>query len=392
MDIRITFADENLQLLKAVIALADANSSTLGFLPRQVFAKAASDHQIIVALDSGHQLLGYLLFRIVKSKSRAAITHLCVEQDYRNQGIARKLVETLIAHTSRLLGISLFCRRDHEFNKFWAHMGFEYNDEKEGRGRDRMPLTHYWYDHGHPSLFTLLYEDIVETRAVRSVIDANVFYDLFDDPEHPLLADWLPEDLAICVTPELRNEIHRAEEQQRRLNTLSYADTFPHTSGTETQRRQVFHLLREHLPKTISEQDESDLKQLSHAIVFEADFFVTNDHDLKRRLGEVSQDEFNVPIVNPDDLIIYLDEFLNYEAYQPRRLAGSHIEIKRIQSGESDILASIFHREAGERQKRFRQRLSEYLTSPAECNAWVVSTKVHGPIGLIVVKEVEIDY
>ncbi len=161
---------------------------------------AARHNQIMVAVTQDDQFAGYILFRIVKSKSRAAITHLCVKRSLIGHGAARHLVDALIEHTKELRGISLFCRRDYESNKFWSYIGFVYQGEKEGRGRDRMPLTHYWYDHKHPDLFSLVNDQIIESRSVKAVIDANIFYSLFEDSEHPLLADWLFEDLALCIT------------------------------------------------------------------------------------------------------------------------------------------------------------------------------------------------
>ena len=48
--------------LEDVIRLADANTSTLGFLPREAFLNHATDKRIFVALDDDENVMGYLLY------------------------------------------------------------------------------------------------------------------------------------------------------------------------------------------------------------------------------------------------------------------------------------------------------------------------------------------
>ena len=391
MEVKIELIGTNLPYLAAVIELADANKNMLGFMPRSAMERAAINNQIMVAVTSDNRVGGYILFRLVRSKNRAAITHLCVDPSYRNCGIAGKLVNTFIEQTKELKGISLFCRRDYKSHEFWPHMGFTYRGEKPGRGRDKVPLTHYWYDHKHPDLFSIAHDHMVESRAIKAVIDANIFYNLLQDSQHPLLADWLTDDLALCLTPEIFNEINRSKDRHHRISGSSYAHSFPLTPSDPTQHSQILELLREYLPGEISVQDKSDLNQLSYAIAFEADFFVTNDQDLRKRLGTIVKNEFGVSIVNADDVIIFLDEFMNQDLYTSHRLAGSPIEIKRIRSGSIDSLADKFHRGTGVRKNHLRHKLAGYLAIPKTYSSWVISSQEYGVVGLVVLKEIEGD-
>lgn len=386
MNISIVNINDAPEYLDDVIRLGDANSGTLGFLSKGAFTKAAQDGLIVIAIADNKICVGYILYRIVKTRRRAAITHLCVHNLYRSMGIARQLVNHLINSTQHLLGISLFCRRDYESNKFWAHIGFQYIGEKTGRGRDQVPLTHYWYDHGYPTLFTLAKENELQSKTVMAVVDANVFYDLFNNSKHPLLADWLTDDLAIYVTPEITNEIHRHKIKEQRTKALDYADTLNRTTAKDIQWKPVYEFLRQFYPDELRIQDESDLKQLSHAIVCDAHFFVTNDGKFRNRLLDIVKRQFGVAMVSPDDLIIYLDEKMNEAAYQSSRLAGSLIQIARLQSGQSDFLTDIFHRYTREKKSYLRKQFSTYLENPHQFEMFVVSLGEDAPIAVVALK------
>ena len=152
MEIKLKKLDADSPSLSRIIELGDANSATLGFLPHTAFKQAAHQRNILAAFTLEGYCVGYLLFRIVKTKQKVAITHLCVDDDYRGNGIARNLVNKLKDTSEDWRGISLFSRRDYKTNTFWEHMGFVAVGEKTGRGKDKMPLTLYWYDNQLPSL------------------------------------------------------------------------------------------------------------------------------------------------------------------------------------------------------------------------------------------------
>ena len=204
--------------MERVIALHRANARTLGFFPNGAFEEHAKLRQIIVALESGGECLGYLLYRV--ARGRAAIVHLCVADAARGKGVARLLVNRLKQETKELEGIGLYCRRDYDVNHVWSKFGFEAVNSKAGRGQDGAELTFWWFGHGHEDLFSRIAEpDPVRQRVV---IDANVFYDLHNrktpesEDSKALLADWVQASIELVITKELRNEIEKSHSEEKR--------------------------------------------------------------------------------------------------------------------------------------------------------------------------------
>lgn len=384
MSIRIRKIRQAPHLLSDVIALGDRNKETLGLFPRRAFEQSARDNLILVAVDETSNLVGYLLYRIVKTKYRAAITHLCVDANHRNQGIGRLLVNRLKDETGYLRGISLYSRMDYESNSLWPRLGFKCIGEKRGRGKDRIWLSHYWYAHEHPPLLELMEEAAAETKTVRAVIDQNIFVYFFDKPDYELAVDWLLDDVAFYVTPEHYNEIRRDEDSARRQAMRRYADTFLSTRGDHKRVESIENALQPYFPEDMTDQDDSDRRHLAHAIEHRADFFVTNDRSLQKNLSGPVQEEFGLKIVNDTDLIVHLDKIMQETKYQPRRWAGTHISRTHISAGESDTLAEIFHRHSDDKKAVFRERLEYYLARPKEFEAYVIADQGSTPHAIVV--------
>src|SRR6266571_8176234 len=85
------------RLFDQVIALGDKASQTLGFLPASVFAQAAHDKRLLVALQDG-QVIGYTYFSLPRQEVR--LVHLCVDPAFRGRGVARRLVKSSATATA----------------------------------------------------------------------------------------------------------------------------------------------------------------------------------------------------------------------------------------------------------------------------------------------------
>src|SRR5271165_386404 len=83
----VTSADSS--LLAEVIALGDQNRRTLGFFPQQAFEQAAASGTLLAAICDGH-VVAYALYALPRQIVR--LTHLCVSQNVRGLGLARRLV------------------------------------------------------------------------------------------------------------------------------------------------------------------------------------------------------------------------------------------------------------------------------------------------------------
>src|SRR5215211_4068581 len=108
--------------LDDVIALGDANRSTLGFLPRAGYLEAASKDSILIAAI-GNQLAAYCLYGLTERYVR--MVHVCVAMQHRGKGLAADLVDAVQRRHPDVLGLKLKCRRDWDANTMWPRLGFQ---------------------------------------------------------------------------------------------------------------------------------------------------------------------------------------------------------------------------------------------------------------------------
>lgn len=375
MTVIITQINQYPELLDEVIALGDLNKKYLGFLPDGAFREIASKGHILVAINTSFTVLGYLIYRIVSSNNNVSIVHLCVDETRQGKGIAEKLVDELKEISSECTGIGLFCRRDFPSNKFWSHIGFKVTGEKKGRGKKQLPLTHYWFDHGQPTIFSQADKNRLNDANIKAVIDANVFFNLLDQDSHPLLSDWITsDDLILTISSELQNEIQRDDNDERRSQAFSYAQHFPIMDTIEEEKLKIYQLLRGYYSDDLTDQNDSDIKQVTHAASAKASFFITKDETLKSKLKNIVKEVFQLSIVSPDELVIHLDQLLNKEKYKSVQFNGTDLDIHCLKSDEVEEVAEIFHRINNGRKNVFRKQLELYLNDPQKYEVYIVSS------------------
>lgn len=384
---KITVIDEKSEHLKRVKELGYKNSRTLGFLPEGAFDDYAERKQIIVALNSQKECIGYLLYRT--SNKKVSIVHLCIDSNYRRRGIARKLVQFLSNNTKTYRGIGLLCRRDYEASKIWPKLGFSARNEKVGRSKEGKLLTYWWRDHGHPNLWSTYNKELLETK-IKVVIDANIFFDLKDRPyieeSQSLLSDWLKEYLVLCITEELYNEIDRNKNKHQRKQGREFANKFVLIKSDYQKVEKYKEVLRSIFPKKINVRDRSDLRQIAWALAGNAQFFVTRDKFLLKKENEFYE-KFDLNIIRPSDLIIKLDELLNEAKYQPSRLAGTQIQINHITSGrEAMITDNFLAYSEGEKKSKFKTKIRRYFSDPEKYESFIISNKNNKLLAFFVVE------
>ncbi len=110
--------------VEAVDRLMKANVATLGFLPREALLDYFKKGWGLGAKCGDGSLAAYLLFANRRMDVRVA--HLCVDQEIRRKGLARKLMERLATDSRNrgLLSLELHCRRDFQANAMWEKLGF----------------------------------------------------------------------------------------------------------------------------------------------------------------------------------------------------------------------------------------------------------------------------
>jgi predicted nucleic acid-binding protein/GNAT superfamily N-acetyltransferase len=384
--IRIECIDGSSPHLKAVMDLGKQHAETIGFFPKGAFQEHASRRHIFVALTSRNECAGYLLYRT--SGNKAVIVHLCVNPTIRKQGVARKLVDKLKTETKHLIGIGLHCRRDYDVKGMWPRLGFAAVHSKPGRGSKPSQLTYWWFSHGHADLFSSI--DHVDASKQRVVVDANVFFDLNDptdiesEESKALLAPWLQDDLELCLTKEIYNEIDRAKDMAeiRRYRTLAQVH---HEIATDDARVQS---LIPELQKIIqwenSASGESDLRQIANTIAGGIQVFVTRDQQLRSQ-GDLLYENFNLTVLYPTELINQLDSVKRESEYQPARLAGSRMKEMLLKSEHEALVIEAFQQTAfGERKSDFQKHLHRYLSHPNESECKLIVDENERPVLLII--------
>lgn len=210
---------------KEVVALGDKNSKTLGFLPQSAFAKYAREGKIIGAYPKdSKELIGYILYRV--SYNKVTIVHLCISEEHRKGNTASKLVSHLKENTAQYDGIRLSCRNDYKIDRLWESLNFVPIKEKPGRGKEKLPLTVWWYPHHHNDLLSQISDYELKNKIV-AVIDMNVFLDIKDEREEESLAlksDWLLSEAILYYTREIHNEINRGNSSEIKKSSRKLFD------------------------------------------------------------------------------------------------------------------------------------------------------------------------
>lgn len=365
----VTAVDHRSPYLEQVISLARANSSTLGFLPKDAFIESARHRKLLVATDSGAKFLGYLLYEISRKKMLAYVVHLCVRPEYRKAKVATTLVHELKAVTrTTVRGIRVRCRRDFEANNIWPSLEFTAVGEIRGRGKKETTLTVWWHDYGHPTLFTYV-DDLEEQSRVKVSMDANVFYKLNESTTQQteeckaLLADWLTETVELCITNELFNEINRHPDKEIRAANRRFAQKFPLVSGQENKFQEIYLGLRSLFPSRLTTSDKSDIRQLAWSIAADIQFFITTDPGLLKRTDEIFE-AFGIRVLRPADLILGQDSLIREAEYQPVRLAGASIAVERVKPMEQLLMNETFRAPQKETKQEFTALLNSLLADP----------------------------
>ena len=371
--------------LERVMVLHRLNAKALGFFPKGAFEEHAKLRQIIVALESDDNCLGYLLYRV--ARGRATIVHLCVAEAARGKGVARLLVDRLKQETKSLEGIGLFCRLDYDATYLWSKFGFEAVHAKAGRGKDGAELTFWWFSHGHADLFSRVTEpDPIRQRVV---IDANVFYDLHarETPESEdskaLLADWVQASIELVVTKELRNEIAKGADEERRRVNRAEATRYTTLAADDTVFQKLCVELRPRFPQSVTLRDEADLRQVAYAIAGSAPFLVTRDEILVERC-ELLYRSHGLMVLHPAELINHLDSVEREGDYRPARIEGSRLKNALLKAETLDAVIADF-KAAEEREGDFKKVLLRCLSQPKSMDVQVITdfSNAHVVLGVM---------
>jgi predicted nucleic acid-binding protein len=291
--------------------------------------------------------------------------------------------------TQTLSGIRVHCRRDFKASSFWPKVGFIAKGEKPGRAINGTTLTIWRYDYGQPSILQYI-DDLRIKSKTKAVIDANIFFELnkknspFEEVQG-LLADWIEEDIELCLTPEIFNEINRNDNKDVREYTRKNAESYYILKSQQDKVSCIYSELRKYYPIQISKSDDSDLRQLAYTINSKISFFVTLDERLLKKSDQIFQ-RFNTKIIRPAQFIIQHDSLIRDSEYQPKKLEGSNISYSRCSANQYDLIEQVFRDHKNEKKATFLTELSKYLSSPFEYDIKLIEDD-GTPVAFIVVSQ-----
>lgn len=330
---------------------------TVGFLPDRAVRDRAERGTLLIAAD-GPGIAGYVLYDLPRNEIR--IVQLVVAESSRRAGIARLLVDEVARRNPARRGIALECRRDFEASEVWPRLGFVPLAERAGRGAEGKPLTAWWRDFGHPTLFSYLSDD---ERPI-AALDANVVIDLADGAQTPsryLVADWVSSACRLAVTDEVYVEFEHHDHAPVRVRHKGFASGLEQLASTPTAWRSFEASLRGRLGHRAAGY-AVDVRHTAKAAAAGARWFVTRDEKFRRACGGEVQDACGLMVVSPTAFVLELDRRVRDELYRPVDLAGSAIEIRALRPDELDDAArSFLNQREGERLRDFRARLNSLV-------------------------------
>jgi GNAT superfamily N-acetyltransferase len=333
-------------LLPAVKQLGRKHSGTLGFFPDGAFEDHAARGHLLAASVGDTELVGYCAFRV--SKGRAMVAHLCVAENHRGTGVAKKLFEGVKAHAQErdLRGVGLHCRRDYPAYGMWSKLGFAAIGSKPGRGTDGVELTFWWYDLHPEDLFTPFEND---DDRLRVVMDCNIFRDLHDTSEERnqearfLPADWLAGQIELCIVKELFNELDRLVLAVPRDPLRRDAHRYRCLDHDEPNAASVYEELKRSFGHpNPTPQQVSDMRHVAMSAAAEAEVFLTRDEELINHAAEI-EERYGLQIMRPVDLISHFNETEHAALYQPARFASTDIQRSRPRPDDLSGLAESLH-------------------------------------------------
>ena len=302
-----------------VVELCDANRSTLGFFPRGAIHDAAADGRVLASVEN-LRVRGYALYRTRVRTNDVSLTHLCVAEEYRGLGIARKLVDHIAEQRSHSNGIRVLCRKDYSAHHMWPKLDFEPRGEKPGRGHDRLPLVIWWRQ-----ITVTLFDvdlDILDNRIV-AALDTNVMIDILDQREYDeslaLTADWVEEAAELVVTEQLHHELLDNYRQSRYYKTI-LAEYRKLDTRLEKEQA-ILARLKNGLNTT---SGNGDLQLVAEAVAGDASYLISRDDGLQQIADDIKR-LTGLTVVNPADFLLQLHRQGNEHEYQPRVVAGSEL-------------------------------------------------------------------
>jgi predicted nucleic acid-binding protein len=315
------------------------------------------------------------------------VIHLCVSEQHRGRGVARQLVDAVSARHHDRRGIELKCRRDYSVNEIWPQLGFVARQEAPGRSDARLPLTHWYRDHGHPDLFT--YDPSVDPgNRLAVALDHNIVIDLLkqrgEGAQSLHLEDpWIGEYITLCITDEVDQEIDKCDDPAERERMRAGLPRFRRLSAPFTSEGTAWTELESVIEEAAPKADPADHRHVARAVAGGASFFVTRDGALNDAAPRILE-AVRIEVMRPEELITHVDRMRAEERYQPSALHATSFAVAPAAGYESDIVSTFLNYGEGERKVDLESVLRSALADPTTHDAEVVRSEHRGLVGAVV--------
>ena len=354
-----------------VKTLGKRNSATLGFMPEGGFEDHAQNKWIIVAYIYD-TLCGYLMYREVPRYSRISVVHLCIEENYRGQGITQKLLDhlrSLYEYNYSYNGISLSCRNDYVgATNVWQKYGFVSKTQIRSRSVEENYLNKWWYDFNRQDLFSLA---ATQSKKIKALLDANIIIKLRDiendyapmeDPRC-LLSDWLIDETEFLYASEIFNEISRDKDRKRAQRTRDFMNHFVEAKHNIEDRKRIAQELEEFITGH-TDNDNSDRIQLATCIAAGVRYFITFDKGILDAKDTIEL-KYDVEILTPQEFVLFIDKLIDIESYSPKQILGAVFHsLSKVVNNELELCIDIFWDQKGrENKKQFRNSILKVINS-----------------------------
>ena len=354
------------EILAQAVALGNENKRTLGFLPHKAYEQACDSGTLLAAVERG-RVMAYALYSLPRQVVR--LTHLCVSGESRGQGLARVLVNAISERHADRFGIALKCRNDYAANDMWPQLGFVKQGEIPGRSRRRLPLSIWWRDHGHPTLFS----SAESLGLLRVMLDLNVFIDLESSYQRSeqlesgaLAGDWLVDQVDLVVSSELLAEIGRhpdAAERDRQLRAAQkYLTVRTDGRALEATARQITDRVLRTSGTDLSADpgDLSDVRHLAAASLSGTTVIASRDEGFIEWSAKVTGTT-GVRVMRPSDVVVQLDELARAQEYRPAQLEGTQYALTPVRPRSDADLLLFMHDNKGERKPGYLAMIRQLL-------------------------------
>lgn len=337
----------------AVLALSKLAKATVGFLPDSALRDRAGRGTLLIARTTD-SVLGYVLYDLPRDEVR--LRQLVTHPGKRKLGVARLLVEELVRRHSGRRGIVLECRRDYAVSAVWPVLRFVPIEERPGRSQDRLPLTIWYRDFGHPNLLTLTATDFEQPIAA---LDTNIVIDLAagaNSNAEAMSVEWIRNAVRTAVTDQVFIELDTQADPDIRNRHRRYAAGFAKLDANSAAWEQHLAQFRAALPNP--DRVDGDLRHAAMAVAGGARWLVTRDGRFSRPCREVIRATCGLEVVSPGEFLLAVDALVRDDSYRPADLAGSPLRIREATPADLEALSGDFlNQREGETRSAFRAQI-----------------------------------